>query len=160
YGVAISLTLNDRFTDRALQVDRWISRVTGGGGPVSGGGTGSGGTRQQPPVNSTPPQAPTLNTVTNDPYFSTLGDPVSMADVAFTVVTKDVNGKDIDVARYNMAARRSDFNWQQARTVIVAQPDSPSTGQVIHGKVPLLDSGYSYEFRVQAIRQSGYPSDW
>jgi hypothetical protein len=160
YNVGISLTLNDRFTDRALQVDRWVSRVTGGGGPVSGGGTGSGGTRPQPPVDSTPPKAPVLKTVVNEPYFSELGDPVSMADVAFEVVTKDIDNRDIDVVRYNVSARRTDFNWQQARTVIVAQPDSPSTGQVIHAKVPLLDSGYAYEFRVQAIRMSGYPSDW
>jgi flagellar hook assembly protein FlgD len=160
YGVGISLTLNDRFTDRALQVDRWVSRVTGGGGPVGGGGTGAGGTRPQPPIDSTPPKAPVLTAVSNDPYFNELGEPVSMADVAFKVVTQDINDRSIDVVRYNVAARRADFNWQQARTVIVAQPDSPSTGQVIHAKVPLLDSGHSYEFRVQAIRLSGYTSDW
>lgn len=160
YGVSISLTLNDRFTDRALQMDRWVSRVTGGGGPVGGGGTGAGGTKPQPPINSTPPKAPVLKTVTNDPYFDSLGNPVSMADVGFQVVTQDVNNKAIDVVRYIVAARRSDFNWQQARSVTVAQPDSPSTGQIIHAKVPLLDSGYTYEFRVQAIRLSGYVSDW
>ncbi|MFE0472509.1 hypothetical protein ACFW2V_12935 [Streptomyces sp. NPDC058947] len=160
YGVGVALTLNDRFTDRALQVDRWVSRVTGGGGPVGGGGTGAGGTRPQPPIDSTPPKAPTLTSVTNDPYFNELGEPVSMADVAFRVVTEDINNRDIDVVRYNVAARRADFNWQQARTVIVAQPDSPSTGQIVHAKVPLLDSGYAYEFRVQAIRLSGYASDW
>lgn len=160
YGIAVSLTLNDRFTDRALQSERYISRVTGGGGPVSGAGTGSSGGKTQLPAGSTLPKAPVLNTVTNSPYFNSLGDPVSTADVAFTVVTQDVNGKSIDVARYNVSARRSDFNWQQARTVVVMQPDSPSTGQVVHGQVPLLDSGYSYEFRVQAIRASGYVSAW
>src|SRR5690606_27803515 len=160
YKVAISLTLNDRFTDRALQVDRWVSRVTGGGGPVSGGGTGAGGTRPRPPVDSTPPKAPQLTTVTNEPYFSEIGDPVAMADVAFRVVTQDINDRNIDVVRYNVAARRSDHNWQQARSVIVTQPDSPSTGQIIHAQMPLLDSGYAYQFRVQAIRLSGYASDW
>src|SRR5690606_28361077 len=145
YNVAISLTLTDRFTDRALQVDRWVSRVTGGGGPVSGGGTGAGGTRPRPPVDSTPPKAPQLTTVTNEPYFSEIGDPVAMADVAFRVVTQDINDRNIDVVRYNVAARRSDHNWQQARSVIVSQPDSPSTGQIIHAQVPLLDSGYAYQ---------------
>lgn len=160
YGVAISLTLNDRFTDRALQVDRWVSRVTGGGGPVGGGGTGAGGTRPQAPVDSTPPKAPVLTSVTNTPYFSELGEPVSRADVAFQVVTEDINNIEIDVVRYNIAARRSDHNWQQARMVIVSQPDSPSTGQIAHAFASLLDSGHSYEFRVQAIRRSGYTSDW
>lgn len=160
YGVSVALTLNDRFTDRSLQMDRWVSRVSGAGGPVGGGGTGAGGGRPQQPINNAKPAKPTVTVVTNEGYFSTLGEPVAMADVAFTTVTKDIYGKEIDIARYNVAARRSDFNWQQARTVIVAQPDSPSTGQVIHGKVPLLDSGYSYEFRVQAIRTSGYPSEW
>jgi hypothetical protein len=160
YGVSISLTLNDRFTDRALQTERWIARSTNGGGPVSGGGTGAGSGKPSQPVSSAKPAKPTLSSVTNDPYFSSIGDPVSMADVAFTVVTKDIFGKNIDVARYNVSARRSDFNWSQAFTVVVAQPDSPSSGQIIHGKIPRLDSGYDYEFRVQAIRESGYPSDW
>lgn len=160
YGVGISLTLNDRFTDRALQQERWIARASNGGGPVGGGGTGAGGGKPPAqPVDTTLPKAPVLNTVTNDPYFSELGDPVSMADVAFTVVTKDINNREIDMSRYIVLARRSDFNWQQARTVTVPQPDSPSTGQVIHAKIPLLDSGYSYEFRVQAVRLSGYVSD-
>jgi hypothetical protein len=161
YGVGVALTLNDRFTDRALQTERWVSRVSGAGGPTGGGGTGAGTKPQKPaPIDSTPPKAPILNSVTNEPYFSELGDPVSMADVAFQVATKDVENRTIDILRYNVAARRSDFNWQQAFTVQVTQPDSPSTGQVIHAKVPLLDSGYSYEFRVQAIRDSGYASDW
>jgi hypothetical protein len=161
YGVNISLTLNDRFTDRALQTERWVARVSGGGGSVGGGGTGAGTKPQKPaPIDSTPPKAPILNTVVNEPYFSELGDPVSMADVAFQVVTQDVENRTIEILRYNVAARRSDFNWQQAFTVQVTQPDSPSTGQVIHAKVPLLDSGYSYEFRVQAIRDSGYASAW
>lgn len=161
YGVGIALTLNDRFTDRALQTERWVSRMSGGGGSTGGGGTGAGTKPQAPaPIDSTPPKAPVLNTVTNEPYFSTLGDPVSMADVAFQVTTRDVENRVIDILRYNVAARRSDFNWQQAFTVQVTQPDSPSTGQVIHAKVPLLDSGYSYEFRVQAIRDSGYASAW
>lgn len=160
YGVGISLTLNDRFTDRALQSERWISRASNGGGPVGGGGTGAGTGKPSPPaVDTTLPKAPVLNSVTNEPYFSSLGDPVSMADVAFTVVTKDINNREIDMSRYIVMARRSDFNWQQARSVTVAQPDSPSTGQVIHAKVPLLDSGYAYEFRVQAVRLSGYVSD-
>ncbi|MEN6334364.1 MAG: hypothetical protein ABFE01_08885 [Phycisphaerales bacterium] len=160
YGVGISLTLNDRFTDRALQQERWIARASNGGGPVGGGGTGAGGGKPPAqPVDTTLPKAPVLNTVTNDPYFSELGDPVSMADVAFTVVTQDINNREIDMSRYIVLARRSDFNWQQARTVTVPQPDSPSTGQVIHAKIPLLDSGYSYEFRVQAVRLSGYVSD-
>jgi hypothetical protein len=159
YGVGITVTLNDRFTDRALQSERWVARASNGGGPVGGGGTGAGGGK--PPaqaVDTTLPKTPVLNSVTNEPYFSTIGDPVSMADVAFVVVTQDVNNREIDMDRYVVAARRSDFNWQQARTVIVQQPDSPSTGQVIHAKVPLLDSGFAYEFRVQAIRLSGYPS--
>lgn len=159
YGVGITVTLNDRFTDRALQSERWVARASNGGGPVGGGGTGAGGGK--PPaqaVDTTLPKTPVLNSVTNEPYFSTIGDPVSMADVAFVVVTQDVNNREIDMDRYIVAARRSDFNWQQARTVIVQQPDSPSTGQVIHAKVPLLDSGFAYEFRVQAIRLSGYPS--
>jgi hypothetical protein len=161
YGVGIALTLNDRFTDRALQTERWVSRMSGGGGSTGGGGTGAGTKPQKPaPIDSTPPKAPILNTVTNEPYFSSLGDPVSMADVAFQVATKDVENRTIEILRYNVAARRSDFNWQQAFTVQVTQPDSPSTGQVIHGMVPLLDSGYSYEFRVQAIRDSGYASAW
>jgi hypothetical protein len=160
YGVGISLTLNDRFTDRALQSERWISRASNGGGPVGGGGTGAGTGKPSPPaVDTTLPKAPVLNSVTNTPYFSSLGDPVSMADVAFTVVTKDINDREIDMSRYIVLARRSDFNWQQARSVTVAQPDSPSTGQVIHASVPLLDSGYAYEFRVQAVRLSGYVSD-
>lgn len=159
YGVAVALTLNDRFTDRALQSERWISRVSGGGGPVGGAGTGAGtGKTPSPAVDTTLPKAPVLNTVTNEPYFSSLGDPVSMADVAFTVVTQDVNDRTIDMDRYIVMARRSDFNWQQARSVLVSQPDSPSTGQVIHAKVPLLDSGFAYEFRVQAVRLSGYVS--
>ena len=161
YGVGIALTLNDRFTDRALQTERWVSRMSGGGGSTGGGGTGAGTKPQKPaPIDSTPPKAPILNSVTNEPYFSSLGDPVSMADVAFQVTTKDVENRTIEILRYNVAARRSDFNWQQAFTVQVTQPDSPSTGQVIHGMVPLLDSGYSYEFRVQAIRDSGYASAW
>lgn len=161
YGVGISLTLNDRFTDRALQSERWISRVSNGGGPVGGGGTGAGTGKPSPPaVDTTLPKAPVLNSVTNEPYFSTIGDPVSMADVAFAVVTQDINNREIDMSRYIVSARRSDFNWQQARSVTVAQPDSPSTGQVIHAKVPLLDSGFSYEFRVQAVRLSGYVSDY
>lgn len=161
YGVGISLTLNDRFTDRALQSERWISRATNGGGPVGGGGTGAGTGKPSPaPVDTTLPKAPVLNSVTNEPYFSTIGDPVSMADVAFTVVTQDINNREIDMSRYIVSARRSDFNWQQARSVTVFQPDSPSTGQVIHAKVPLLDSGFSYEFRVQAVRLSGYVSDY
>lgn len=161
YGVGIALTLNDRFTDRALQTERWVSRMSGGGGSTGGGGTGAGTKPQAPaPIDSTPPKAPILNAVTNEPYFSNLGEPVSMADVAFQVATRDVENRVIDILRYNVAARRSDFNWQQAFTVQVTQPDSPSTGQVIHGKVPLLDSGYSYEFRVQAIRDSGYASAW
>jgi len=161
YGVAITLTLNDRFTDRALQVDRWVARSSGSGGSVGGGGTGGGTTKPQPPpVDSKPPQAPILNGVTNAPYFSTLGDPVSEADAAFQVVTLDTNGRSIDIKHYNVSARRSDLNDQQARVVQVAQPDSPSTGQVIHAKVPLLDSGFTYFFRVQAVRSSGYVSDW
>lgn len=161
YNVSIALTLNDRFTDRALQNERWVARVSGGGGPVGGVGTGGGSIKlPPPPIDSTPPKTPTLTTVTNEPYFSELGDPVSMADVAFQVVTQDINDKEIDVLRYNVAARRSDHNWQQARIVQVLQPDSPSTGQVIHGHVPLLDSGHTYEFRVQAIRRSGYTSEW
>lgn len=159
YGVSIALTLNDRFTDRALQSERWITRVSGGGGPVGGAGTGGGtGKTPSPAVDTTLPKAPVLNTVTNEPYFSSIGDPVSMADVAFVVVTQDVNSREIDMDRYIVMARRSDLNWQQARSVIVQQPDSPSTGQVIHAKVPLLDSGYAYEFRVQAVRLSGYVS--
>ena len=75
-------------------------------------------------------------------------------------VTQDINSREIDMSRYIVSARRSDFNWQQARSVTVAQPDSPSTGQVIHAKVPLLDSGFAYEFRVQAVRLSGYVSDY
>lgn len=161
YGVSIALTLNDRFTDRALQVDRWVARSSGSGGSVGGGGTGGGTTKPQPPpVDSTPPKAPTLNSVTNEPYFSELGDPVSLADVAFTVVTQDINNRNIDVLRYNIAARRSDLLPEQATIVSVRQPDSPSTGQVIHAKVPLLDSGYTYYFSVQTIRASGYGSDW
>lgn len=159
YGVSIALTLNDRFTDRSLQNERWITRVSGGGGPVGGAGTGGGtGKTPSPAVDTTLPKAPVLNTVTNSPYFSTLGDPVSEADVAFVVVTQDVNSREIDMDRYIVIARRSDFNWQQARSVLVAQPDSPSTGQVIHARIPLLDSGYAYEFRVQAVRLSGYVS--
>lgn len=161
YGVSIALTLNDRFTDRALQSERWIARTSGGGGPVSGGGTGAGGGK--PPaqaVDTTLPKAPVLNSVTNTPYFSEIGDPVSMADVAFVVVTQDINSRAIDMDRYIVSARRSDFNWQQARTVLVSQPDSPSTGQVIHANIPLLDSGFTYEFRVQAVRLSGYVSAW
>lgn len=159
YGIGIALTLNDRFTDRALQSERWISRASNGGGPVGGGGTGAGTGKPSPPaVDTTLPKAPVLNSVTNEPYFSSIGDPVSMADVAFTVVTQDINSREIDMSRYIVSARRSDFNWQQARSVTVAQPDSPSTGQVIHAKVPLLDSGFSYEFRVQAVRLSGYVS--
>lgn len=161
YGVSIALTLNDRFTDRALQVERWVSRGNGSGGPVGGGGTGGGGTKPEPPpVDSTPPKTPTLTTVTNEPYFSELGEPVSTADVAFVVVTEDINDEPIDVTRYNIAARRSDLAFEQARVIQVRQPESPSTGQVIHAKVPLLDSGYQYSFSVQAIRSSGYPSDW
>lgn len=161
YGVAIALTLNDRFTDRALQVERWVARVSGGGGPTGGGGTGAGTKPQQSkPVDSTPPKPPVLTAVTNEPYFSEIGEPVSMADVAFRVSTQDIQNRSIDVVRYTVSARRSDHNWQQARSVVVAQPDSPSTGQVIHAKIPLLDSGYSYEFRAQAIRDSGYVSDW
>src|ERR1044072_1993168 len=161
YGVGVALTLNDRFTDRALQSERWISRASNGGGPVGGGGTGAGTGKPSPPaVDTTLPKAPVLNSVTNEPYFSSIGDPVSMADVAFTVVTQDINSRKIDMSRYIVSARRSDFNWQQARPVTVAQPDSPSTGQVIHAKVPLLDSGFSYEFRVQAVRLSGYVSDY
>lgn len=161
YGVSIALTLNDRFTDRALQTERWVARSSGAGGPVGGGGTGGGTNKPQPaPVDSTPPKAPTLTTVTNEPYFSSLGDPVSMADIAFTAVTQDVNDTDIDVSRYNVSARRADFNNQQARVIQVRQPDSPSTGQIIHAKMPLLDSGFVYHFSVQAIRTSGYPSDW
>jgi hypothetical protein len=47
YGTSIALTLNDRFLDRALQVERWVSRSNANGGPVGGagtGGTGTGGT--------------------------------------------------------------------------------------------------------------------
>lgn len=161
YNIGITLTLNDRFTDRALQSERWIARSSGGGGPVGGGGTGGAGTKTPPPpVNSTPPKAPVLTVVTNAPYFSDIGEPVSMADVAFQVVTQDVQNRTIPVDRYNVMARRSDFNWEQARSVVVSQPDSPSTGQVIHANVPLLDSGFTYEFRVQAIRTSGYTSAW
>ncbi len=161
YGVSISLTLNDRFTDRALQVDRWVARTSGGGGSVGGGGTGGGTSKPSPPpVDSMPPKAPVLNTVTNAPYFSELGEPVSMADVAFVVVTQDINDSNIEVVRYNVSARRSDFNNEQARVIQVTQPDSPSTGQVIHAKIPLLDSGFTYFFRVQTIRTSGYVSDW
>src|ERR1044072_753713 len=161
YGVGVALTLNDRFTDRALQSERWISRASNGGGPVGGGGTGAGTGKPSPPaVDTTLPKAPVLNSVTNEPYFSSIGDPVSVADVAFTVVQQDINSREIDMSRYIVSARRSDFNWQQARSVTVAQPDSPSTGQVIHAKVPLLDSGFSYEFRVQAVRLSGYVSDY
>lgn len=161
YGVSVGLTLNDRFTDRALQTERWVARSSSGGGPVGGGGTGGGSSKPQPPpVDSTPPKAPTLNTVVNAPYFSELGDPVSTADVAFTVVTEDINDEPIDVVRYNVSARRSDHTDEQARVVQVRQPNSPSTGQVIHAKIPLLDSGYTYTFAVQAIRASGYTSDW
>lgn len=161
YGVAVGLTLNDRFTDRALGVERWMSRVSGSGGPVNGGGTGAGpGKPSPPPLDNTPPKTPVLNSVTNAPYYSSLGEPVSMADVAFTVVTQDINGRSIDMNRYNIQARRSDLNDQQAFTVQVRQPDSPSTGQVIHAQVPLLDSGWTYYFSVQAIRVSGYPSQW
>ncbi|MCP9209714.1 hypothetical protein [Streptomyces cucumeris] len=161
YGVSIALVLNDRFTDRALQTERWVARSSGSGGSVGGGGTGGGTAKPKtPPVNSTPPATPIDVSVTNEPYFSEIGDPVSMADVAFKVVTKDVNNRSIDVARYNVAARRSDFNFEQARVVQVRQPASPSTGQVIHAKVPLLDSGYVYYFSVQAIRDSGYASEW
>jgi hypothetical protein len=161
YGVSIALTLNDRFTDRALQSERWVNRESNGGGPVGGAGTGGGGSKSPPPpIDSIPPKAPVLNTVSNTPYFSSIGDPVSMADVGFVVVTQSIQNKNIDMGHYNVAARRSDFNWEQARTVRVSQPDSPSVGQVIHAKVPLLDSGFSYEFRVQAIRNSGYASAW
>lgn len=161
YGVSIALTLNDRFTDRALQVDRWVARSSGSGGSVGGGGTGGGTNKPQPPpVDSTPPKAPTLTSVTNAPYFNQLGDPVSTADVAFTVITEDVNEQEIDVTRYNVAARRADFTFEQARVVQVNQPESPSAGQIIHAKVPLLDSGHTYHFSVQAIRFSGYPSAW
>lgn len=161
YGVSISLTLNDRFTDRALQTERWVSRITGGGGPVGGGGTGAGQSKPPPPAqDSTPPKVPVAPSVQNTPYFSDLGDPVAMADVSFEVVTEDILNNDIDVSRYNVAARRSDHNFQQARVIQVPQPSSPSTGQRIHGLVPLLDSGFTYYFSVQAIRQSGYGSDW
>lgn len=161
YGVSVALTLNDRFTDRALQVERWVNRGTGGGGPVGGGGTGAGGGKPSPPpVNSTPPKTPTGVSVTNAPYFSELGDPVSMADVAFTVVTQDILDNDADIDRYNLSARRSDLNAQQARVFQIPQPNSPSTGQVIHGRAPLLDSGFTYFFSVQAVRESGYTSDW
>lgn len=161
YGVSIALTLNDRFTDRALQVDRWVARSSGSGGSVGGGGTGGGTSKPSPPpVDSTPPKAPTLNSVTNEPYFSELGDPVSLADVAFTAVTQDINNQTIDVMRYNIAARRSDLLPEQSTIVSVRQPDSPSTGQIIHAKVPLLDSGFTYFFSVQTIRASGYASEW
>lgn len=40
YGVSIALTLNDRFLDRALQVERWVARGNSTGGPVGGAGTG------------------------------------------------------------------------------------------------------------------------
>lgn len=160
YGVSVALTLNDRFTDRALQVERWVSRGSGGGGPVGGGGTGGGGNKPPPPpIDSARPKLPTGVAVANAPYFSTLGEPVSTADVSFTIVTKDINNRNIDVAFYNVAARRSDHNAQQARIVRVRQPSSPSTGQVIHGFVPMLDSGYTYYFSVQTVRDSGYASE-
>lgn len=161
YGVSIALTLNDRFTDRALQVERWVARSTGGGGSVGGGGTGGGTSKPPPPpVDSTPPKAPTLNSVTNSPYFSALGDPLSLADVAFTAVLKDTNNRNIDVLRYNVSARREDHTEDQAVVSMVRGPGSPSSGQVLHGRVPNLDSGYTYFFSVQAVRASAYPSAW
>lgn len=161
YGVSIALTLNDRFTDRALQTERWVARVTGSGGPVGGGGTGAGASKPPPPAqDSTPPKTPQNPQVANSPYFSELGDPVAMADVSFEVVLEDILDNEIDVVHYNVAAQRSDHNFQQARVAQVPQPSSPSTGQRVHGLVPLLDSGYTYYFYVQAVRASGYTSEW
>lgn len=161
YGVSIALTLNDRFMDRNLQTERWMNRVTGGGGPVGGGGTGAGISKPPPPAqDSSPPKAPREVQVANAPYFSELGDPVATADVSFEVVLEDILGNDIDVAHYNVAAVRDDHVFEQARVVQVPQPASPSTGQRVHGLVPLLDSGHTYHFYVQAIRESGYASEW
>jgi hypothetical protein len=160
YGVNIALTLNDRFLDRDLQAQRWINRISGGGGPVGGGGTGGNGRPQPaPPNNFEKPKVPTNLAVTQAPYFAADGRPVSRADVAFDVVTQDIEGEEITVDRYNVMAVRSDWTFVQGRSVQVNQPNSPSQ-QRLHAFVNDLDSGYLYNFYVQAIRDSGRGSDW
>ena len=159
YGTSIHLTLNDRFTDRALRSERWLTRVTGNSGPGAGGGTGVNPQPTIPPPANRFAAKPTEVQVTSEPYFSESGDPVGRATVSWKVVTKGTDGEDMDMSRYIIYARRTDLPAQTALSAVVNHPIGAGVNDRVEGLIYPLDAGYTYEFRVMAVPMLAYPSD-
>ena len=159
YGVAIHLTLNDRFTDRALRQERWLTRVTGNSGPGAGGGTGVNPLPVPPEASGRIASKPTNVQVTATPYFSESGAPVGRAKVTWKVVTTGTDGGSMDMSRYIIYARRTDLPAQTAISAVVAHPIGAGPNDQVEGMVYPLDAGYTYEFKVIAVPAFNLPSD-
>lgn len=158
YGVVAHLTLNDRFTDRALRQERWLNRVTGNSGPGAGGGTGVTPEPPTPEVSGRTAKPPTDLQATSEPYFAEDGSPVARAKVSFVVSTQGTDGLPMDMSRYFVFARRTDEPAQTAITAIFPHPVGASPTERAEGWIYPLDSGYSYEIWAQAVPGLGYPS--
>lgn len=159
YGVGIILTLNDRFTDRALRQERWLTRVTGNSGPGAGGGTGVNPTPVPPEASGRFANKPTEVQVTATPYFSESGDPVGRATVSWKVVTTGTDGDPIEMSRYIIYARRTDLPSQTAISSVVAHPIGAGPNDRVEGLIYPLDAGFTYEFTVIAVPSFNFPSD-
>lgn len=160
YGISISLTLNDRFMERALKTERWLNRVTSRGGPVEGGGTGSTTTPKTPDPSGEKPAVPTGLTVASQSYFSETGDPVGQAMLTFDVVTTDINGKPSPPSRYLVYARRDDLPFDLSIQSQVEHPDDAVAGDRLTAYLGPLDAGHLYHFSVAALNAGGHPGQW
>lgn len=152
-----TLTLNDRFTERALRNERWLNRISGNGGPGEGGGSGGIQTpvpqEPLPTPEDFPPSAPQGLVVTSKTYVDGLGNPVGRAECTWDPVTTNTNGDQIEPDRYQLAARRTDL---PPGLEILASVKHPTNTGFLHP----LDGGYDYRFQVRAVSVSGRAGDW
>jgi hypothetical protein len=155
-GVAIHLTLNDRFLERQLRTERWVNRVTGNGGPGAGGGTGTNPTPiPQPDPTNQEPAVPTGLAVTSVGYFNPAGEPKARARVEFDPVFVDVDGESMAMARYSFYARPASSPEDLSLTNSVRHPLNATPGNKLVGFINNLDSGETYYFAVAAIGLGG-----
>lgn len=152
-----TLTLNDRFTERALRNEYWLNRITGMGGPGEGGG--SGGSQKPvpqeplPTPEDFPPLAPQGLVVTSTTYIDGLGNPVGRAELTWDLVTENTNGDQIEPDRYQLATRRVDL---PPGLEISASVQHPTNTGFLHP----LDGGFAYRFMVRAVSSAGRPGEW
>lgn len=162
-GAFITLTLNDRFTDRNLKTERWLNRLSGTGGPGEGGGSGA---EPKPPKPEQPeptgrePAVPQNVVAASTSYFDASGNPVGNATLTFNVVVTDTQGDRLTPDRYELYARRTDQTNDLAINATVQHPEGSSAGDRIAGDIGPLDAGFTYRVAVRAISQAGFPGDW